>query len=115
MSKNKKLKNKGVIPSTMTGLRFGSLSDLGNALGFKPSEQPTPRSMKCWKCGTVMRHIPETNVWLCDGMVEQEKDGVKKMVPCGNRALTSTAARPQTSESPGNFKFKHQGTSGNVQ
>ncbi len=99
-----KLKNKGVIPSAMSGKRFFNLSDLGSALGFKPSEQSTPKSMKCRKCGTVMRNIPNTNVWVCDGMVEQEKDGVKKQVACGNRAITGAGPRTQSSENPGNSK-----------
>lgn len=91
----------------MKGKVFSSLSDLGSALGFKPSEQPTPRSMKCRKCGTAMRNIPNTNVWVCDGMVEQEKNGVKQMVACGNRAMTSVSPRPQSSEYSG--KPKNQG------
>lgn len=108
MSKN--LKSKGIIPSAMSGKKFSALSDLGSALGIKPSEQPTPKSMKCRKCGTVMRQISGTNVWVCDGMVEKEKDGVKQQVACGNRAITGAGPRPQSSENPGNSKpKKHQG------
>lgn len=59
--------------------------------------------MKCRKCGTVMRQISGTNVWICDGMVEQEKDGIKKQVACGNRAI-SGGYRPKSSENPGNSK-----------
>ena len=107
---SKKLKNKGIIPSAMSGKKFSALSDMGSALGFKPAEQPTPKSMKCRKCGTVMRQVPGTNVWVCDGMVEQEKDGVKKQVACGNRAITGVGPRPQSSDNPGNSKLKkHQG------
>lgn len=102
----KKLKNEGIIPSTMSGKRFSTLSDLGSALGFKPAEQPTPRSMKCRKCGTAMRNIPGTNVWVCDGMVEKDKDGVKKMEACGNLTMTSIGPRPQSSDNPGNAKPK---------
>lgn len=108
-----KLKNKGIIPPTMSGKRFSDLSDLGSALGFKPSEQHTPKSMKCRKCGTVMRNIPNTNVWVCDGMVEQEKDGVKKTVPCNNRAVTSLNPVPKSSENSG--KPKQQKNRGNHQ
>ena len=103
-----KLKNKGVIPSAMSGKRFFNLSDLGSALGLKPSDQPTPKSMKCRTCGTVMRNIPNTNVWVCDGMVEQEKDGVKKQVACGNRAITGVGPRSQSAENPGDFKPKQK-------
>lgn len=107
---SKKLKNKGIIPSAMRGKKFSALSDMGSALGFKPAEQPTPKSMKCRKCGTVMCQVPGTNVWVCDGMVEQEKDGVKKQVACGNRAITGVGLRPQSSDNPGNSKpKKHQG------
>lgn len=114
MSKNlksKNLKSKGIIPTAMSGKKFSALSDMGSALGFKPSEQPTPKSMKCRKCGTVMRQITGTNVWVCDGMVEQEKDGVKKQVACGNRAITGGGSRPQNPDNPGDFKpkQKHQG------
>lgn len=111
MSKKLKNKNKGIIPPIMSGKKFSALSDLGSALGFKLAEQPTPRSMKCRKCGTAMRNIPGTNVWVCDGMVEKEKDGVKKMEACGNRTMTSISPRPQSSDNPGNSKpkQKHQG------
>lgn len=109
MSKNKKFKPKSIVPATMKGKVFSSLSDLGSALGFKPAEQPTPRSMKCRKCGHPMRQVPGTNVWVCDGMVEQEKNGVKQMVACGNRAMTSVSPRPQSSEYSGNSKPKHNG------
>lgn len=107
MSKNKKLKNKGIIPPNMSGKRFSALSDLGSALGFKAPEQPTPKDKNCRKCGKPMRQVPGTNVWVCDGMVEREKDGVKKLVPCNNRAITGVGPRPQSSENPG--KPKHQG------
>lgn len=109
MSKNKKLKNKGIIPPAMSGKRFTALSDLGSALGFKAPEQPTPKAKNCRKCGHPMRQVPGTNVWVCDGMVEQVKDGVKKQVPCGNRAMTSVGPRPQSSENPGNSKPKYNG------
>lgn len=104
-------KHKSVIPKKTKGATFNSLEAMGSALGFKPSEQPTPKSMKCRKCGTVMRQITGTNVWVCDGMVEQEKDGVKKQVACGNRAITGGGSRPQNPDNPGDFKpkQKHQG------
>lgn len=101
---SKKLKNQGIVPSAMSGKVFNSLNDLGSALGFKPSEQPTPKSMKCRKCGAVMRQIPGTNVWVCDGMVEQETAGVKKQVACGNRAITGIGSRPRSSDNTGKPK-----------
>lgn len=113
MSKNQQMKGKSCIPTKMTGKVFSSLSDLGIALGFKTPEQPTPKAKNCRKCGTAMRNIPGTNVWVCDGMVEQEKDGVKKMVPCGNRAVTSLNPVPKSSENSG--KPKQQKNRGNHQ
>ena len=105
-----KLKNKGIIPSAMSGKRFYDLSDLGSALGFKSAEQSTPKAMKCRKCGTVMRNITGTNVWMCDGQVIKVEGDTKKMVPCGNRSMTSTRPATQSSENPGNFKpNKNQG------
>lgn len=108
---SKKLKNKGIIPSTMSGKRFSALSDLGSALGFKPVEQPTPKSMRCRKCGTAMRNVPGTNVWVCDGMVEKGEGDKKKLEACGNRAMTSVRPVPQSSDNPSNSKpkQKHQG------
>lgn len=108
MSKNKQFKPKSIIPSAMSGKVFHSLHDLGSALGFNAPEQPTPKAKNCRKCGHPMRQVPGTNVWVCDGMVEQEKNGVKTMVPCGNRAMTSVRQIPQSSENPGNSKPKKQ-------
>lgn len=106
MSKNKKLKNKGIIPPNMSGKRFSALSDLGSALGFENTEQPTPKAKNCRKCGTAMRNIPGTNVWVCDGMVE---NGDKKMVPCNNRAVTSLNPVPKSSDNSGKPKQKNRG------
>ena len=113
MSKNNNAKGKSCIPAKMSGKVFSSLSDLGIALGFKTPEQPTPKAKNCRKCGTAMRNIPGTNVWVCDGMVEQEKDGVKKTVPCNNRAVTSLNPVPKSSENSG--KPKQQKNRGNNQ
>lgn len=113
MSKKQKMNGKSFIPAAMYGRVFSSLSDLGGALGISTPEQPTPKAKNCRKCGTAMRNIPGTNVWVCDGMVEQEKDGVKKMVPCNNRAITSLNPAPKSSENSGKPKQKnrdnHQG------
>ena len=103
---SKKLKNKGIVPPAMSGKVFTSLDDLGSALGFKAAEQPTPKSMKCRKCGTAMRNIPGTNVWMCDGQVIKVEGETKKMVACGNRAMTSVNPVHQSSENSGGFKSK---------
>ncbi|MBQ7792664.1 MAG: hypothetical protein IJ367_04150 [Clostridia bacterium] len=113
MSKKQKMSGKSFIPAKMTGKIFNSLTDLGVALGFTTPERPTPKAKNCRKCGTAMRNIPGTNVWVCDGMVEQEKDGNKKMVPCGNRAMTSV--RPATQNSENSGKPKQQKSRGNHQ
>lgn len=104
MSKKNNANDKSCIPANMSGRVFSSLNDLGTALGFKTPEQPTPKAKNCRKCGTAMRNIPGTNVWVCDGMVEQEKDGVKKMVPCNNRAVTSLNPVPKSPENSGKPK-----------
>lgn len=113
MSKKNNANGKSCIPAKMSGRVFSSLNDLGSALGIKAPEQPTPKAKNCRKCGTAMRNIPGTNVWVCDGMVEQEKDGVKKMVPCNNRAVTSLNPVPKSSENSG--KPKQQKNRGNHQ
>ena len=106
MSKKNNAKGKSCIPAEMTGKVFSSLSDLGIALGFKTPEQPTPKEKNCRKCGTAMRNIPGTNVWVCDGMVENAD---KKMVPCGNRAMTGVRSASQSSENSGKPKQKNRG------
>ena len=81
-----KIKN-FVVPNGMKGTF--SRSEFAEALGIKPEKQRPGKAMKCIKCGKPMRQVIGTNVWICDGQVEQEKDGVKKLVPCGHRAVTS--------------------------
>ena len=109
MSKKNSANGKSCIPAKMSGRVFSSLNDLGTALGFKTTEHPTPKAKNCRKCGTAMRNIPGTNVWVCDGMVEQEKDGVKKMVPCNNRAVTSLNPVPKSSDNSGKPKQENRG------
>ena len=103
---NKNANGKSCIPAKMSGRVFSSLNDLGTALGFKTPEQPTPKAKNCRKCGTAMRNIPGTNVWVCDGMVE---NGDKKMVPCNNRAVTSLNPVPKSSDNSGKPKQKNRG------
>lgn len=79
-----------------------SLSDLGAAWNLVHAntrnqvrdvrrEEEKPR--KCRKCGGEMNRLPNTNVWVCGGMVEEdaptpEDPKAKKMVKCGNTALS---------------------------
>ena len=110
-NKLKQKKGKGdqmVIPESAKNATYDSLPALGSALGVKPADQPTPKAKKCRKCGKPMRHVPGTNVWLCDTMVEVEQNGVKKMVPCGNRAITAVNPVPQSS-APGDKKDTPKG------
>lgn len=109
MSK-KNANGKSCIQAKMSGRVFSSLNDLGTALGFKTPEQPAPKAKNCRKCGTAMRNIPGTNVWVCDGMVE---NGDKKMVPCNNRVVTSLNPAPKSSDNSG--KPKQQKNRGNHQ
>ena len=106
MSKKNNANGKSCIPAKMSGRVFSSLNDLGTALGIKAPEQPTPKAKNCRKCGTAMRNIPGTNVWVCDGMVENSD---KKMVACGNRAMTAVRADTQSSENSGKPKQKSRG------
>lgn len=105
---SKKLKNKGILPPSVSGKVFSSFNDLGSALGFKAAEQPTPKAMKCRKCGAIMRNIPGTNIWVCDAMVEKGEGDKKKMEICGNRAMTSVRSASQSFENPGDFKPKQK-------
>lgn len=110
MSKKQRMGGKGFIPTEITGKVFNSLSEFGAAFGIKPAEQPTPKAKNCRKCGTAMRNIPGTNVWVCDGMVENAE---KKTVPCGNRAMTTVRSANQIPENSG--KPKQQKNRGNHQ
>lgn len=82
MSKNLKQKSKPFIPKSARGATFNSLEAMGVALGFKPVPAPEPFKKTCNVCGTPMRLIPETNVWVCDGTKEDGK-------PCSRRILSN--------------------------
>ena len=62
---------------------FHSFADLGAAFGVSQKDHKT-KDFHCRKCGGVMRHIPETNVFLCEN---ESEDGVV----CGHRVLTLRA------------------------
>lgn len=59
----------------------------GKASG-KKNQQSAER--KCNKCGAPLRHIPDTNVWVCDGMrtIKDEQTGEKIQVPCNHKVLS---------------------------
>lgn len=56
----------------------------GKASGKKQTER------KCNKCGAALRHISDTNVWVCDGMrtIKDEQTGEKMQVPCNHKVLS---------------------------
>lgn len=96
---------RGIIPDVLNGHVFGNLSDLGRALGIKPSEPHTPKSMKCRKCGAVMRRVEGTNVYFCDALVkvEDETTGIKSQKVCGHRFIAQVHPTPRSS-APGDKK-----------
>lgn len=107
MSKNKirKPDKRGIIPDALNGKVFSALSDLGSALGIKSSEPPTPKSVKCRKCGAAMRRVEGTNVYFCGALVEVEDEntGVKSKKVCGHRFIAPVYPAPRSS-APGDKK-----------
>ena len=62
-----------------------SLNDLGAAFGIPAKKRrENNKPFYCRKCGGVMRHIPNTNVFLCENEME---DGAI----CNHRVLTGHA------------------------
>ena len=62
---------------------FQSFVELGSAFGVSPKTHKE-KDFHCRKCGGVMRHIPGTNVFLCENA---DKEGNV----CGHRVLTARA------------------------
>ena len=63
---------------------FNNFADLGKAFGVK-TKGKKGRPFICRKCGEEMKHVPGTNVYLCEAFLP---DGT----PCGNRVLTKAAS-----------------------
>ena len=59
----------------------------GKASG-KRNRQSAER--KCNKCGAVLRHIPDTNVWVCDGKRKVTDPDTKEqvLVDCNHKVLS---------------------------
>jgi hypothetical protein len=59
----------------------------GKASG-KKKQQSAER--KCNKCGAVLRHIPDTNVWVCDGKRKVTDPDTKEqvLVDCNHKVLS---------------------------
>ena len=71
---------------------FNNFSDLGKAFGVR-QKQHKEKPFFCRKCGEVMQHIPGTNVYLCNTIVEEkDENGEVKQKPCGNRVFTKYVA-----------------------
>lgn len=94
-----------IIPDALNGVVFSDLSYMGRALGIKPSEPPTPKSVKCRKCGATMRRVEGTNVYFCDALVEVEDEntGIKSQKVCGHRFIAQMHPAPRSS-APGDKK-----------
>lgn len=84
-----------------TNVTVNSLASLGSAWNathgaknqVRDMQREDERPRKCRKCGGEMKRIPNTNVWACQGMIEEdaptpEDPNAKKMVKCGNTALS---------------------------
>lgn len=86
-------KHKSVIPKKNKGMTFNSLEAMGNALGFKSAPALEPPKKTCTVCKSVMRHIPETNVWVCDGTKSDGK-------PCTRRIMSNPRPADKVDENP---------------
>lgn len=55
---------------------------------FDKKQQQSVR--KCNKCGAVLRHIPDTNVWICDGKRKVTDPDTKEqvLVDCDHKVLS---------------------------
>lgn len=71
---------------------FKSFIDYAASRGIYP-KQRKEKPFVCRKCGGEMRHIPGTNVYLCENNIEHvmPETGEKFTVPCGNRVFTKYA------------------------
>lgn len=63
---------------------FKSFIDYAASRGIHP-KQRKEKPFICRKCGGEMRHIPNTNVFLCECIPEGAEN------PCGNRVFTKFA------------------------
>ena len=67
---------------------FNNFSDLGAAFGIHAKSRKD-KPFTCRKCGGVMRHIPGTNVYLCEEEIDyMGENGEPRKKVCGNRVLT---------------------------
>ena len=61
-----------------------SFKQLAEKMGIKTKNKTFVKPKRCFKCGSDMRHIEGTNVFVCDNTIE-DKNGNKKC--CGNTLI----------------------------
>ena len=52
---------------------FHSFAELGVAMGVRKKKPYEPAPRKCRKCGSTMKHIESTNVFVCNGNLKDGK------------------------------------------
>ena len=65
-------------------MKTNSFKKMAEILGVETKNKTFAKPKKCFKCGSDMRHIEGTNVFVCDGVTE-DKNGNKKR--CSNTLL----------------------------
>lgn len=67
-----------------------SFAELGAIMGISPKKsEDHPKKKVCHKCGALMKQVPGTNAWVCNGTIkEKDKDGkVIKERACNNYTM----------------------------
>lgn len=72
---------------------FNSFKDVATAMGMKIKGEKK-ETRKCKKCGQPLRHVPGTNVWMCDFVSLEDaklpdETEVQVFTKCGNVVLTA--------------------------
>ena len=63
---------------------FNTFAELGKAFGVFPRKR-AEKPFVCRRCGKVMTHVPQTNVYICENADKEGKI-------CGNRVFTKRIA-----------------------
>lgn len=70
---------------------FNSFADMASYLGVNCHKQRTEKNYKCPRCGSILNHIGDSNVYLCTKMVQKKnKNGaisLKKSAAFGSSFL----------------------------
>lgn len=59
---------------------FHSFQELGAAFGVPQKKPRKERTYYCRNCGGALRHVGNSNVYLCDGVTKENK-------PCNGRYI----------------------------